>query len=92
MSKVLIPKEVCSMPKDQRGYVSVWMELIPLGDSTSRIFSGRINANSPLDQLVSIFTNEPYTSFPGGSQIRLWDSYPTDEERETTPWEVEDHE
>lgn len=30
--------------------------------------------------------------FQNGDQIRFWDSYPTEQERETTPWEVEDHE
>lgn len=97
MSKVVTAKEICAMPKDQEGYVSLWAEIKPLDNSASQVFAGFVDANTLFDyfflrETVNFYTKEVHSSFPQGARIRFWDSCPTEQERETTPWEVEDHE
>lgn len=44
MSKIITPEEACRMPRDQQGYVPVWVEYLPLNNGTSQIFEGYVDA------------------------------------------------
>lgn len=86
MSKIITPEEACRMPRDQQGYVPVWVEYLPLNNGTSQIFAGYVDANSLLGNSVSCISSKPQSYFQKGDQIRFWDSYPTEQERDTAPW------
>lgn len=92
MSKVITAKEICAMPKDQEGYVSLWAEIKPLDNSAFQVFAGFVNANTLFDdfflrETIAFYTNEVHQSFPQGARIRFWDSCPTEQECDTTSWE-----
>ena len=86
MSKIITPEEACRMPRDQQGYVPVWVEYLPLNNGTSQIFAGYVDANSLLGNSVSFISSKPQSYFQKGDQIRFWDSYPTEQERDTALW------
>ena len=85
MSKIITQEEACRMPRDQQGYVPVWVEYLPLNNGTSQIFAGYVDANSLLGNSVSFISSKPQSYFRNGDQIRFWDSYPTEQERDTAP-------
>ena len=39
-----------------------------------------------LGNSVSFISSKPQSYFQKGDQIRFWDSYPTEQERDTAPW------
>ena len=45
-----------------------------------------VDANSLLGNSVSFISSKPQNYFQKGDQIRFWDSYPTEQERDTAPW------
>ena len=85
MSKIITREEACRMPRDQQGYVPVWVEYLPLNNGTSQIFAGYVDANSLLGNSVSFISSKPQNYFQKGDQIRFLDSYPTEQERDTAP-------
>lgn len=75
-----------TLNKKKDRYVPVWVEYLPLNNGTSQIFAGYVDANSLLGNSVSFISSKPQNYFQKGDQIRFWDSYPTEQERDTAPW------